>query len=80
MGKNISLKQQFAQYIQTNNCVNLEQAFLAGARVMAQDTLDTLGDYACAVSGCKPEVLRPEEVYDRARDNLMVYYTQVLNK
>ena len=57
----------------------LRAAYQQGCRDMAQDTLDTLGDYACAVSGCKPEVLGPEEVYDRAHDNLMVYYTQVLN-
>ncbi len=58
----------------------LRAAYMQGCRDMAQDTLDTLGDYACAVSGCKPEVLRPEAIYDRAHDNLMVYYTQVLNK
>lgn len=57
----------------------LEAAYMQGARDMAQDTLNTLGDYACAVSGCKPEVIKPEEVYDRAQNNLMVYYTKVLD-
>lgn len=57
----------------------LEAAYIAGARKMAQDTLDTLGDYACAVSGCKPEVIKPEEVYDRAHSNLHVYYTKILD-
>ena len=57
----------------------LKAAYLQGARDMAQDTLNTLGDYACAVSGCKPEVIKPEEVYDRAQNSLMVYYTKVLD-
>ena len=58
----------------------LKAAYMQGAQDMAQDTLDTLGDYACAVSGCKPEVLKPEEVYDRVQYNLQHYYTQVLSK
>jgi hypothetical protein len=57
----------------------LEAAYIAGARKMAQDTLDTLGDYACALSGLKPELIKPEEIYDRAHSNLMVYYTKVLD-
>lgn len=57
----------------------MEAAYIAGARAMAQDTLDTLGDYACAVSGLDPELIKPEEVYDRAHSNLMVYYTKVLD-
>jgi hypothetical protein len=58
----------------------IKAAYMRGTRDMAQDTLDTLGDYACAVSGCKPEVLKPEQVYDRAHSNLMTYYTQVFSK
>lgn len=57
----------------------LEAAFIAGARDMAQDTLDTLGDYACACAGLEKESIKPEEVYDRAHSNLMTYYTQVLD-
>ena len=57
----------------------IKAAYLQGARDMAQDTVETLGDYACAVSGCKPEVIKPEEVYDRAQNSLMVYYTKVLD-
>lgn len=57
----------------------MRAAYQQGARDMAQDTLDTLGDYACALAGLEPEVIKPEEVYDRARDNLMTYYTQVFD-
>lgn len=57
----------------------MEAAYVAGARAMAQDTLDTLGDYACALAGLDPELIKPEEVYDRAHSNLMVYYTKILD-
>ena len=57
----------------------LEEAYIAGARSMAQDTLDTLGDYACALAGCEKELIGPEEVYDKAHISLMVYYTKVLD-
>lgn len=55
-------------------------AYMAGARAMAQDVSDTLADYACAVEGLDPEMLTPAEVFDRARENLFVYTTRVLDK
>ena len=55
-------------------------AYMAGARAMAQDMLDTLADYACAVEGLEPEMLEPCEVYDRARETLFAYVTRVLDK
>lgn len=55
-------------------------AYMAGARAMAQDLLDTLADYACACEGLDPEMLTPAEVFDRARENLFVYATSVLDK
>ena len=58
----------------------MRAAYVQGCRDTAQDTLDTLGDYACAVSGLEPELIKPEEVYDRAQQNLAVYYTKVLDK
>jgi hypothetical protein len=57
----------------------LEEAYIAGAKSMAQDTLDILGDYACALAGCKKELIGPEEVYDKAHISLMAYYTKVLD-
>lgn len=57
----------------------MRQAYKAGARKMAQDLLDTLADYACAVEGLDPELLEPCEVYDRARENLFAYVTEVLD-
>jgi hypothetical protein len=57
----------------------LQAAYRQGARDMAQDTLDTLGDYACALAGLEPEVIKPEEIYDRAQANLKIYYTKVLD-
>lgn len=58
----------------------MRQAFMAGARAMSQETTDILADYACAVEGLEPEMVEPCEVYDRARENLFVYYTSVLEK
>lgn len=57
----------------------MRAAYRQGARDMAQDTLDTLGDYACFLAGLEPELIKPEEVYDRAQTNLKIYYTGVLD-
>lgn len=57
----------------------MEAAYIAGAQAMAQDTLDTLGDYACACAGLEPELIKPETVYDNAQHSLHVYYTKILD-
>lgn len=57
----------------------LEAAYLRGAQDMAQDTLDTLGDYATAVAGIDEPKRTPTEGYDAAHESLMVYYTKVLD-
>ena len=57
----------------------LEAAYLQGARDMAQDTLETLGDYATFVAGIEEVVYTREQAYDAAGDSLMVYYTKVLD-
>ena len=59
---------------------HLKVAFLAAARIVAQDTIDTLRDYATACAGLEKENITPEQIYDRAAKSLTVYYTQVLNK
>lgn len=58
----------------------LEAAFVQGARAMAQDTLDTLGDYATAVAGIEEPKYNPSESYDHAFGSLHVYFTQVLQE
>lgn len=58
----------------------LEAAFIQGARVMAQDSCDTLRDYATALAGVKEPKYTMEEAYDNAAANLMVYYTKVLDR
>ena len=57
----------------------LEAAFIEGCRTMAQDTLDTLGDYATSVAGIDELVYNRTQAFDAARENLMVYYTQILS-
>lgn len=85
---NIDLKKEFRKYFNELEGFGIrserfyderEAAYIAGARAMAQDTLDTLNDYACAVAGLEPELIKPEIVYDRAHSNLMVYYTKILD-
>ena len=56
----------------------LQAAFVQGARVMAQDTVDTLRDYGTAVAGIDAVCYTSEQAFDAAADNLMVYYTQIL--
>ena len=56
----------------------LQAAFVQGARVMAQDTVDTLRDYGTALSGIECQGVTPTQAYDDAADNLMTYYTQIL--
>ena len=58
----------------------MEAAYRQGARDMAQDTVDTLGDYACAVAGIPEIVYTSEQSFDAARANLMTYYTQVFDE
>jgi len=56
----------------------LETAFIQGARAMAQDTVDTLRDYAAAVAGIDEVCYNRTQAFDAAADNLMTYYTQIL--
>ena len=56
----------------------LRAAFLEGARIMAQDTLDTLGDYGTAVAGVDEPTYTATEMFDGARKNLEQYYRRVM--
>ena len=56
----------------------LEAAFIQGARIMAQDTVDTLRDYATAVAGINEVRYTSEQAFDASADNLMTYYTKIL--
>ena len=55
----------------------MRQAFKAGAKSMAGETLCILGDWATACSGLDPELTCPDEVFDRAQENLDAYYKQL---
>lgn len=57
----------------------MREAYKAGARAQAQDMLDVLAAWACAVEGLDPELLTPADVYDRSRENLFAYVTKVLD-
>jgi hypothetical protein len=55
----------------------MRQAFKAGAKTLATETTCVLGDWACAVSGLDPELVCPDEIYDRAQENLILHYEQL---
>lgn len=83
MGKPLDLDEAFVYWFDEYDHLEYEDtklAFMAAARIVAQDTIDTLRDYATACAGLGTESVTPEQIYDRAADNLMVYYTQILNK
>jgi hypothetical protein len=55
----------------------MREAFKQGAKILATETTCVLGDWACAVAGLEAETLTPEQVYDRAQENLILYYEQL---
>ena len=55
----------------------LEAAFIQGAKTIAQDTVDTLRDYATSVAGGQV-YYTSEQAFDDSADNLTTYYTQIL--
>ena len=57
----------------------MREAYKQGARVMAQEVLDILADWAAQVEGLDPEMVEPCEIYDRARASLFTYTTKVLD-
>jgi hypothetical protein len=56
----------------------MEAAFFAGANAMAQDTLDTLGDYGTSLAGINEVCYTRTQAFDIAADNLKMYYDIVL--
>jgi len=58
----------------------LEAAFLEGAKAIAKDTLETLGDYATSVAGINSIRYNLTEAFDIAAVDLESYYDQVLPK
>ena len=55
----------------------MREAFKQGAKTLATETTCVLGDWAAAVEGLDPEMLVPSEVYDRAQENLILFYEQL---
>ena len=58
----------------------LEAAFIQGAKVMAQDSVDTLKDYATALAGIDEVCYTREQAFDVAAKNLTIYITHILEK
>ena len=55
----------------------MRMAYKQGAEAMANETLNILGDWAAACSGLDPELVCPDEVFDRAQENLNLYFEQL---
>lgn len=70
----------FAKDTEENRQFWMEQAFKAGAQAMANETRCILGDYAAACSGLDPELICPDEIFDRAEYNLKYYFERVFAK
>ena len=80
-GRNMELDAEYRTWVACGNADTPEarSAFGAGARVMAQDTLNTLNDYATATAGCVCDIRAVDECYDKAHASLHVYYPKVLD-
>lgn len=76
--------ERFAEDVEVGDRVQLqkwlEAAFMQGARVLAQDTLETLQDYGTAVAGLNEPVSTPTRSYDAVAENLTAYYATVLGE
>ena len=57
----------------------IESAFYMGAKIIVQDTLDTLHDYSSFVSGITTPTYNPEQSFCNVADNLKIYYDKILN-
>ena len=55
----------------------LREAFMQGAFAMANDPIDALNDYACAMSGIDYPTKNPSQAFDSAAENLSAYYQQI---
>lgn len=58
----------------------LKAAYLHGVRTAAQDSCDTLRQYATDVAGLQAQLCTPQKKYDDAADGLMVYWTKALDR
>lgn len=65
--------------LQANLIIWLKAAYLHGVRVAAQDSVETLYDYATACAGLEPKLSTPEEDYDRSAEALNAYWSNVLD-
>lgn len=72
----------FNQYLESHNADHhtMRQCWRAAVQWMAQDILDTLGDYATACEGLPAQRMTHSQKYDDARENLSVYINQLLEE
>jgi len=74
MGKVTNFEKRFLEHYNSQpfkEYLLLEKFYMLGVRDAAQDAIDTLDDYATALSGTGQE-----HAYDRASANLHKYFTE----
>lgn len=78
---NINIEEEFDNWCRESEHIpdsELHDAYIAGARKMSQDTLDTLQDYSTAVCGLNEKCYNSNEAFGVAHKNLKMYYEQIL--
>ena len=56
----------------------LRSAFMMGARITAQDSVDTLKNFSDFSLSNDVKTYNTSQAYEMARESLMVYYTKIL--
>jgi hypothetical protein len=79
-GSNRSQVQAMGQATVDTRDYWMRLAYKQGALAMANETRCVLMEYAAACSGLDPELICPDEVFDRAEYNLKAFYDGVLEK
>lgn len=54
--------------------------FMLGYSRAADDAVELMGDYACAVAGCDAMLYRPEDVYDGLEEDLTKFFNDMIGE
>jgi hypothetical protein len=73
MGKVTDFKELFKQRYPEDQAQIMYEYYMLGVRDAAQDVIDTLDDYACALSGTGQE-----HAYDQVSANLYAYFKEYI--
>lgn len=80
MKTNLTLDEQYNIWCSENTYAAsrvIREAFLAGARYVAKDTVNLMGDYAAATAGLPASAVTPSDRYDSLGDDLQSHYDRM---